>query len=185
MLVVFHIFQTIGYYGFANWVPTLLVRQGITITNSLLYTSVIALAAPIGPLIGFFIADKFERKTVIVVMAGFNIVCGLIFSQVTAALWVILMGLGLTLAGNIISYNFHLYQQELFPTGIRSMAAGFVYSWSRLSAIFNAFIIAFCLQRFGVTGVFVFIAAAMAVVIITIGLMGPRTKGVALETLSR
>ena len=114
MLVVFHIFQTVGYYGFANWVPTLLVRQGITITNSLLYTTIIALAAPIGPLIGFFVADKFERKTVIVAMAGFNIVCGLIFSQVTAGLWVILMGLGLTLAGNIISYNFHLYQQELF-----------------------------------------------------------------------
>jgi len=185
MLVVFHIFQTVGYYGFANWVPTLLVRQGITMTSSLLYTSVIALAAPIGPLIGFFIADRFERKTVIVTMAGFNIVCGLIFSQVTAGLWVILMGLGLTLAGNIISYNFHLYQQELFPTGIRSMAAGFVYSWSRLSAIFNAFIIAFFLQRFGVTGVFIFIGAAMAVVMITIGLMGPRTKGIALETLSR
>jgi putative MFS transporter len=54
-----------------------------------------------------------------------------------------------------------------------------------MTAIFNAFIIAFFLQRFGVTGVFVFIAAAMAVVMITIGLMGPRTKGVALETLSR
>jgi len=78
-----------------------------------------------------------------------------------------------------------LYQQELFPTGIRSMAAGFVYSWSRLSAIFNAFIIAFFLQRFGVTGVFIFIGAAMAVVMVTIGFMGPRTKGIALETLSR
>ena len=161
MLIIFHVFQTIGYYGFANWVPTLLIRQGITITNSLLYTSIIALAAPLGPFIGMFIADRFERKTVIVLTAGVSIVCGLIFSQVTNRFWIVLLGVSLTLASNIISYNFHLYQQELFPTGIRSRASGFVYSWSRLSAIFNAFVIAFFLERFGVTGVFVFIAAAM------------------------
>jgi putative MFS transporter len=184
MLIVFHIFQTIGYYGFANWVPTLLIRQGITITNSLFYTSIIAAAAPIGPLVGMLFADKFERKTVLVLTAGASIVCGLIFSQVTSRFWIVLMGISLTLASNIISFSFHLYQQELFPTGIRSRASGFVYSFSRLSAIFNAFIIAFFLDRFGVTGVFVFIAAAMTVVMMTVGLLGPRTRGIALEELS-
>jgi MFS transporter, putative metabolite:H+ symporter len=184
MLMIFHVFQTIGYYGFANWVPTLLIQRGITITSSLLYTSIIAIAAPLGPLLGFFIADRLERKTVIVSVAGMNIVCGLIFSQVSARLWIVAMGVCLTLAGNIISYSFHLYQQELFPTAIRSRAAGFVYSWSRLSAIFNAFVIEFFLGRFGVTGVFLFIAAAMAVVMLTIGLMGPRTTDIALEELS-
>src|SRR3989442_7967049 len=83
MLVIFHIFQTIGYYGFANWVPTLLIRQGVTITNSLLYTSIIAVGAPLGPLIGFFIADRVERKTVIVVTAGVFILGGLTFYSVS------------------------------------------------------------------------------------------------------
>ena len=55
------------------------------------------------------------------------------------------MGVGLTLANNIMSYSFHAYQQELFPTGIRARAAGFVYSWSRLSVIFTSFVIAFLL----------------------------------------
>ena len=32
MLVVFHFFQTIGYYGFASWVPTLMIAAGITTT---------------------------------------------------------------------------------------------------------------------------------------------------------
>jgi putative MFS transporter len=184
MLIIFHIFQTIGYYGFANWVPTLLIRQGITVTNSLLYTSVIAIAAPVGPLIGVLIADLFERKTVIVVMAGVSIACGLLFSAVTKSLWIVAMGISLTLANNIITYSFHLYQQELFPTGIRSRASGFVYSFSRLSATFNAFFIAFFLERFGVTGVFAFIAGAMAIVMVTIGVMGPLTRGVALEKVS-
>ncbi|MFM0693072.1 putative MFS transporter [Paraburkholderia sp. GV068] len=184
MLIVFHIFQTVGFYGFANWVPTLLVKQGITVTSSLLYTTVIGLAAPLGPLLGYWIADRFERKHVIVCMAAINIVSGLLFSQASAAVMIVTLGVLLTLAGNIISFTYHTYQQELYPTAIRARAVGFVYSWSRLSAVFSSFVIAFMLREFGVTGVFVFIASAMALVIVAIGLMGPRTLGKSLESIS-
>ncbi|KVD23611.1 MFS transporter [Burkholderia ubonensis] len=185
MMTIFNVFQTVGFYGFANWVPTLLIKQGITITTSLAYSSVIALAAPIGPLIGLLIADRFERKSVIVAMAGAAVVCGLLFSQTTAAAFLIVLGIGLTLANNIMSYSFHAYQAELFPTAIRARAVGFVYSWSRFSAIFTSFAIAAVLKGFGTAGVFVFIAGAMAVVMAVIGLMGPRTKGIALEAISK
>ncbi len=57
MLVIYNLFQTIGYYGFSSWVPTLLIAQGIGVTKSLTYTFVIAVAAPIGPLIGVYFAD--------------------------------------------------------------------------------------------------------------------------------
>ena len=81
LMSVFNIFQTIGFYGFNNWVPSLLVKQGITVSTSLGYTTVIALAAPLGPLIGFFLGDRLERKWIIVVAAGAILVCGLIFGQ--------------------------------------------------------------------------------------------------------
>ncbi|WP_407672142.1 MFS transporter [Paraburkholderia acidisoli] len=184
MLVIFHVFQTIGFFGFANWVPTLLVKQGISVTSSLLYTTVIGLAAPLGPLLGYWIADRFERKHVIVFMSAVNIVAGLVFSQVSSAGAIVVLGVVLTLAGNIISFSYHTYQQELYPTAIRARAVGFVYSWSRLSAVFSSFVIAFTLREFGVTGVFVFIAGAMALVIVAIGVMGPRTLGKSLESIS-
>ncbi|MEQ5842351.1 MFS transporter [Paraburkholderia acidicola] len=184
MLVIFNVFQTVGFYGFANWVPTLLIKQGITVTTSLMYSTLIALAAPVGPLIGLFIADRLERKTVIVLMAAANIVCGLWFSQVANAVLLVSLGICLTLANNIMSYSFHAYQSELFPTSIRARAVGFVYSWSRFSAIFTAFLIAGVLREFGTVGVFVFIAGAMTMVMLAIGLMGPRTRGIALEEIS-
>jgi putative MFS transporter len=183
MLIVFHVFQTVGFFGFANWVPTLLIEQGITVTSSLFYTTMIGLAAPVGPLLGYLIADKFERKHVIVAMAALNIVCGLTFSQVSAPLMIISLGIFLTLSSNIISFTYHAYQQELYPTAIRASAVGFVYSWSRFSAIFSAFAIAYVLGSFGVVGVFIFISGAMAVVIVAIGVFGPRTRGVALEEI--
>ena len=146
LMSIFNIFQTIGFYGFSNWVPSLLVKQGITISTSLGYTTLIALAAPVGPLIGFALGDRLERKWIIVGAAGLILVCGLIFGQTREAALIIAMGVGLTLGANILSYSFHAYQQELFPTGIRARAAGFVYSWSRLSVIFSSFIIAFVLE---------------------------------------
>jgi MFS transporter, putative metabolite:H+ symporter len=121
---------------------------------------------------------------VIVVMAGANVACGLIFSQVSNAAMVVAFGVCLTLAGNIISFTYHTYQQELYPTAIRARAVGFVYSWSRLSAVFSSFVIAFILRDFGVTGVFCFIAGAMVIVMIVIGMMGPRTRGASLESIS-
>jgi putative MFS transporter len=185
MMITFNVCQAVGFYGFANWVPTLLVKQGITLTTSLLYSSIIAIAAPVGPLIGLVIGDKYERKSVIVATAAGIVVCGLAFSQVSSAMLLIAMGVGITLASNIMSYSFHAYQTELFPTNIRSSAVGFVYSWSRFSAIFTSFLIAGVLKSFGTTGVFVFIAAAMLIVMAVIGWMGPRTRDLALEEISR
>jgi putative MFS transporter len=83
------------------------------VTSSLLYTTVIGLAAPLGPLLGYWIADRFERKHVIVGMAALNIVSGLFFSQAASAVAIVALGVLLTLAGNIISFTYHTYQQEL------------------------------------------------------------------------
>jgi len=181
MMSTFNIFQTLGYYGFANWVPTLLVKQGITLTQSLFYTALIALAAPVGPLVGLAIADRLERKHVIVACAGVIVACGLLFAQARSPAALVALGLALTVAQNVVSFTYHTYQAELFPTRIRARAVGFVYSWSRLSTIFTAFVIAFVLERAGVSGVFALVAGAMLVVMLVIGLLGPRTRGRSLE----
>ena len=184
MLVIFNIFQTVGFYGFANWVPTLLIDQGIDVTRSLLYTFIIAIAAPFGPLLGYGIADRFERKWQIVGAACSIGICGLLFANSRATLLLILFGVLLTLSSNIMSFAFHAYQTELYPTTIRALAVGFVYSWSRLSAVFSAFVIAFFLRVFGSMGVFTFIAGAMIIVMLVIGALGPRTRDLPLEQIS-
>jgi len=183
LMIVFNVFQTIGYYGFASWVPTLLIQQGITVTSSLLYSSVIALAAPIGPLIGFVIADRWERKSVIITSSLCILVCGVLFSQARDAALLILLGVCMTLASNILSYSYHAYQAELFPTAIRARAVGFVYSWGRFVAIFNAFMIAAVLRAYGVTGVFAFIGCAMLIIVVAVYWFGPRTRNVAVELI--
>jgi putative MFS transporter len=184
MLVVYNLFQTIGYYGFASWVPTFLISQGIEVTRSLQYTFIIAIANPVGPLIGVWFADRIERKWQIAWAALGIAALGLLFSQQTSAAGVIGFGLMITLANNWLSFSFHAYQTELYPTRIRASAVGFVYSWSRFSSIFSGFIIAYFLGRYGTGGVFGFIAAAMVVVFVVIGVFGPATTRRRLEAIA-
>jgi putative MFS transporter len=184
MLVVYNLFQTIGYYGFSSWVPQLLIAQHIEVTKSLAYTFIIAIAAPIGPLVGVVFADRFERKWQIAWAAVGIAVFGLLFAQQGSAAGVIVFGLLITLCNNWMSFSFHAYQAELYPTRIRAQAVGFVYSWSRFSAIFSGFIIAFLLGHYGTTGVFTFIAGAMVVVFIVIGGFGPAVTGRRLEAIA-
>jgi putative MFS transporter len=184
MLVVFNIFQTIGFYGFGNWVPALMASKGANVTNSLQYSAIIALIYPIGPLLCALIADRYERKWQIVSAAIGTATFGLLFARQTSTVSLIVFGMFITLSNNLLSYSLHAYQAELFPCRIRARAIGFVYSWSRLSTIFTSFLIAFFLENFGTRGVFAFIATSMLMVVLSIGIFGPRTSGLALEEIS-
>ena len=185
MLSVFHFFQTIGFYGFAAWVPSLLIAKGILITKSLEYSFIIAIANPIGPLLGMLVADRFERKWQICAAAIGIAVFGLLFSAALDPVALIGLGVLVTLSNNWMSFAFHNYQAELFPTRIRARAVGFVYGWSRLSAAFAGLAIDYLLQASGVVSVFLFIGFAMLMVVVSIGGFGPKTRELGLEAISR
>jgi putative MFS transporter len=185
MLILFNILQTVGYYGFASWAPTYLIAKGYDIPKSLLYTFIIAIAYPVSSLIGASFGDRFERKWLIVVPALGVALFGLLFANANSAGIIILFGILVTFSNNIMSYAFHAYQSELYPTRIRAQAVGFVYSFSRISAVISGFIIASLLKTSGDVGVFTFIAAAMVGVALVIGVMGPRVTQRRLEDIAR
>ncbi len=185
MLMVFQFFQTFGFYGFAAWVPTLIAQQvGINLGSSLLYSFIIAIASPFGPLLAMAFADRFERKWQLVGAACGVGVFGVLFSFQTTIALLIVFGVLITLCNNVLSNTFHGYQTELFPTRVRARAVGFTYSFSRISTVFASFIIGFFLQTAGTKGVFGLIAFAMTMVVLSIGIFGPRTNALELEQIS-
>jgi MFS transporter, putative metabolite:H+ symporter len=155
----------------------LLVEKGITITKSLQYAFIVAFAYPIAPLLAASFADKLERKWIICGACVAIIVFGIAFSQLTAPALLIGCGVLLTAANMTMSYAYHAYQTEVFPTAVRARAAGLVYSMSRLSAMFSGFIVAYMLKQAGVGGVFGLITTAMLIVIVTLAVFGPSVRG--------
>ena len=106
---------------------------------------------------------------------------GIAFSQFTVPALLILSGVMLTAANMTMSYAYHAYQTEVFPTSIRARASGLVYSMSRISATFSGFIVAYVLREGGVSGVFGLITSAMIVVIVVIAAFGPDVRGKPLD----
>ncbi|NPT42203.1 MFS transporter [Paraburkholderia sp. 1N] len=184
MLSIFHVFQTIGLYGFSNWVPSFLIKQGFEVTTSLAYTLGITLVMPCGPLIALLYGDRFERKWQIVASSILVAGAGLLFAEARNPVFIVTTGALVTLGATTMSYNFHAYQSELYPTRIRARAIGFVYSWSRLSGIFSGFLVSYALNRAGVSGALLLIAASMGMVALSIAVLGPSTKGRSLESLT-
>ncbi|KPL62245.1 MULTISPECIES: MFS transporter [Pseudomonas syringae group] len=184
MLIAFHIFQAIGFFGFGNWLPALLSGQGVSVTHSLSYAFVITLAYPLGPLLFVKFANRFENKWQIVGSALSSMIFGTLFAFQTSAAGLIFCGIMITFSNAWLSFSYHSYQGELFPTNIRARAVGFCYSFSRLSTVFSSLLIGIFLEHFGTPGVLAFIVSSMLIVIITIGGFGPRTRNLALENIA-
>lgn len=67
----------------------------------------------------------------------------------------------------------------------RARAIGFVYSWSRIAAAFAGLAIGYFLSAGGASAAAMFVAIAMVVGIVVIGIFLPKTKVISLETINR
>ncbi|MBS0333326.1 MAG: MFS transporter [Proteobacteria bacterium] len=185
-LIVFHLFQTVGYFGFSNWLPTLLVSQGVTLSKTLGYGVLLAVIPPAAPLVFAWALDHVERKWLVVGGAMLAACSGLAMAGLSHGGGFgpfAVAGAGVAVGNSMMSLAYHTYQSELFPTAIRARGVGFVYSFSRLSAIASSYLIAATLEAAGSAGVFTLIAGSMLVVAGVIALFGPRTRGLSLEEI--
>ncbi|GAA3088828.1 MFS transporter [Pseudonocardia yunnanensis] len=184
MMVVFHVFQTIGYYGFGTMVPLVLTAKGYPISESLLYTGLTYLGYPIGSALSLPLVEAVERKTLVVwsglAMAAF----GLAFGFSNTMLLIVAWGFLYTAVSNVFSNAYHIYQAEIFPTFLRSTGASGTYALSRLVTAIMPFVLVPVLNDDGVVPLFAIMCVAMVVVAVDVSVLGPRTTGLRLEAFN-
>jgi putative MFS transporter len=184
MLYIFQFLQTVGYYGFGTLAPLVLANKGYDIVESLGFSAVIFLGYPLGSAISVPLMERFERKHLIVGSALVMGVLGVVFGFGRSPAVIIGAGFLLTATSNVFSNGFHIYQAEIFPTRMRSTAVSTSYSLSRLSGAMLPFLSVAALDHLGPTAVFLGSAAVLTVVALDVGLLGPRSTGLNLETSS-
>lgn len=183
LLLAFQLLQTVGYYGFMHWLPTLLRAKGFEHDRALSMQFAAFLLAPVGPLLAVWSSERWQRKRLIV---------GLTLALAAAVISFGLGGGDIVLTGaaalivvgcNWFSAVFHAYQAELFPTAARATGVGFTYAWSRASmvglSLFMPSLIATALPA-----AFGLMAAAFLGVALVIGLFGPLTNDRPLEAIA-
>jgi putative MFS transporter len=184
MLGVLHIFQAFGYYGFGTLVPLVLAAKGYSIVTSLTFTTLTFTGYPIGSALSIPIVERVDRKWLIVGSALLMSVLGIGMGYAESSIAVVALGFLYTASANVFSNGLHIFQVEIFPTAIRSTAAGACYGLSRLSSAAMPFVLLPVLRQWGAGPMFAVIGVAMWIVMADVALFGPRTTGRSLEDVN-
>lgn len=126
ILVLMWFFWYIGNYGFLGDAATLIANHGFPVGDSILYLGVGAIGYPIGAIVMAILADRFDRRLLIL---GSTIVwlVGMLVTASLASPTVLMAGLFLaSLALGLYLQVAYTYTAELFPT--RARASGFALS---------------------------------------------------------
>jgi putative MFS transporter len=184
MMMVFHVLQTLGYYGFGTLVPLVLTAKGFPISKSLLFTALTFLGYPIGSALSLPLVERIERKYLVVGGVLAMAVLGVAFGYSNTTALILTFGFLYTAVSNVFSNAYHIYQAEIFPTRLRSTASSGTYALSRLSTAAMPFVLVPLLHGAGPNALFAVVACAMVVVAVDVAVLGPRTTGRALESVN-
>jgi putative MFS transporter len=184
MLGIFHVFQTIGYYGFGTLVPLVLASKGYSIVTSLTFTTLTFIGYPVGSALSLPIIERVDRRWLIAGSAFLMSVLGIGMGYSTSSTAIVVLGFLYTTVSNVFSNGLHIFQVEIFPTSIRATAAGACYGLSRLSSAAMPFVLLPVLERWGAGPMFVVVAAALWIVIADVAFFAPSTTGKSLEEVN-
>lgn len=184
MMVVFHLLQPLGYYGFGTLATLVLVARGFDVTSSLLYTALSFIGYPVGSALAVPLMQRFDRKSLLMGSVALMAISGLIFATVDNVVLIVVCGFSTTAISNVFSNIYHVYQAEIFPTDVRASAVGLTYSLSRLSGGALPFVLLPVLYAYGAPAMFTVVVVALAIVIAAVALVGPRTSLLSLDEIN-
>ncbi|MFD9304499.1 MFS transporter [Streptomyces sp. NPDC060048] len=181
MLWIFSVLSVFGYYGFGALAPQILAAKGYGVVTGLGFIALSFLGYPIGSALSLPVIDRYERKTLVAVVAAAMVATGMGFAYADSAVLVVAFGFGYTLCSNVFSNVSHVYLAEQYPTAFRATASGAAYSLSKLSAAALPFVLLPVLDAYGPGMLFLVIAAAMALLAATVLILGDRTTGASVD----
>ena len=184
MAMLITVVALVGTYGFNAWLPTFFVKQGYTIVQSLWFTMLMSVGAIVGPLIGFWISDKFERRYSIAAVAACAAVAGTIYPNLTSIVAITICGFSSSPAFCFWSLlGLEPIFPELFPTRYRLRGSGMAQLAGRIATIITPYGVVAMFNQYGVSGV-VYSIAGLFVLLIVMLLFGIETNRRPLEAIA-
>ena len=183
LLTVLWVTQTIGFFGFSSWAPTLLAKEGFSVEKSVFYVALTTVGAPLGSYLASLVTDRFERKWSLAAFGTVIALCGLLYGLTFNPVLIIVFGFLVNMFERGYTALAYAYSPELFDTRGRSLGTGVSYGLGRLSNAAGPLIVAALYQSNGYASVFYFIAATWLVGAVALALFGPRTRQARLAAL--
>ncbi|MHA8110288.1 MFS transporter [Lactobacillaceae bacterium Melli_B4] len=167
----------ITQYTFTSWVPTLLVKRGINIHNSLFASAIMLLGAPIGCAIGSYMVDRIGRKKVIVPTFFMSAIIGIIYAQQTTIIGVEIVGFLLNVCLYILMASVvAVYVSELFATKVRFTCVGIANGISKLCTVAMPVVVTWMLSITSPNMIFITMGIISMVAGIVVWALGQETN---------
>jgi MFS transporter, putative metabolite:H+ symporter len=176
LLSVLWVTQTIGFFGYSSWAPTLLVQEGLSVEKSIFYVALTTVGAPLGCFLASLVTDRFERKWCLVAFGTTIALCGLFYGLTFNPILIVVFGFLVNFFERGYTALAYAYSPEVFDTRARSLGTAISYGLGRLSNAAGPLIIAALYNRSGYQSVFYFIAGTWLVGAIALALFGPNTR---------
>ena len=172
-------------YGFVVWVPTFLVKQGLTINATLGYATLMSLGGPVGALAGYLLADRIGRKRGIVVVSCVAAILGIAYASAHSIELVTIVGFALFVAiFLLVALAIASYVPELFPTEYRLRGTGVCNTFGRLASIFVPYVVVALFGAGGLVYVLGLLVGLLALQAVIVALLGVETNRQSLEELA-
>ena len=166
----------VSVYGFVAWLPTFFVKQGLTVVQSLGFTTLMSFGAPTGAVVGFLLGDRLPRRTALIIFCAIAICLGLIYPNMHAPVEVTTVGfLLVTAIYTLVTITLYGYIPELFPTQYRLRGTGMTNMAGRAISIATPYLAISLFDRFGLTGVLTMVIGALSLLIIAVSLLRVET----------
>ncbi|MFE1802844.1 MFS transporter [Streptomyces sp. NPDC059517] len=176
LLSVLWMTQTIGFFGYSSWAPTLLAKEGFSVEKSVFYVALTTVGAPLGCYLASLVTDRFERKWCLVAFGTVIAICGLLYGLTFNPVLIIVFGFLVNLFERGYTALAYAYSPELFDTRARSLGTSVSYGLGRLSNAAGPLIVAALYTGHGYQSVFYFIAGTWLVGAVTLAAFGTRTR---------
>ncbi|MCT9627009.1 MFS transporter [Pseudarthrobacter equi] len=176
LLTVLWVTQTIGFFGYSSWAPTLLAQEGFSVSDSIFYVALTTVGAPLGSYLASLVTDRFERKWCLVVFGTTIAVCGLFYGLTFNPVLIVVFGFLVNLFERGYTALAYAYSPEVFDTAGRSLGTGVSYGLGRLSNAAGPLIIAGLYTGSGYQSVFFFIAGTWLFGAVVLAIFGPKTR---------
>jgi MFS transporter, putative metabolite:H+ symporter len=181
LLSVLWVTQTVGFFGFSSWAPTLLAQEGISVEKALFYVALTTVGAPLGCFLASLVTDRFERRWLLVVFGTAIAISGLFYGLTFNPVFIVVFGFLVNFFERTYTALAYAYSPEVFDTRARSLGTAVSYGLGRLSNAVGPLIIAFLYNGSGYQSVFYFIAGTWLFGAIVLALFGPNTRQARLE----
>ncbi len=176
LLTVLWVTQTIGFFGYSSWAPTLLAKEGFSVEKSVFYVALTTVGAPLGSYLAALVTDRFERKWCLVAFGTVIALCGLLYGLTFDPVLIVVFGFLVNMFERGYTALGYAYSPELFDTRGRSLGTGVSYGLGRLSNAAGPLIVAGLYNGSGYRSVFFFIAGTWLVGALVLAAFGPRTR---------